>query len=86
MKCPQCRNEMASGYSGANGALSWIEEKKFQSFVFMDKDLSGAGLKKFFPWKGKYFKATNCPQCQIVLIDYSQKYDRKTVEAEIAAR
>jgi hypothetical protein len=77
---------MVSGYSSANVGLSWVEEEKFKTFAFMDKDLSKAGMKKLFPWKGEYFKATNCPQCQIVLIDYSQKHDRKAVESEIEAK
>ncbi len=77
---------MASGYSSANVGLSWVEEEKFQSFAFVDKDLSEAGLKKLFPWKGEYFKAMNCPQCQIVLIDYSKKHDSKAVKSEIEAK
>ena len=86
MKCPQCQNEMVSGYSSANTGLSWIEEEKFKSFAFMDKDLSDMGLKKLFTWKGEYFKAMNCSQCQIVLIDYSQKHGRKAVESKIEAK
>jgi hypothetical protein len=43
--------------------------------------LAQSGLKNLFPWKGKYFKARNCPQCKVVVIDYSQKHDRKAVEA-----
>jgi hypothetical protein len=73
---------MESGYSSANVGLSWIDEDKFQSFAFIDKDLSGVGLKKLFPWKGEYFKASNCTQCKIVLVDYSRKYDRKAVESK----
>ena len=85
MKCHQCQHEMVSGYSSANTGLSWIEEEQFRSFAFLDKDLSEAGLKKLFPWKGEYFKAAHCSHCRIVLIDYSQRHDRKAVEAEIEA-
>jgi hypothetical protein len=74
---------MASGYSCANAALSWIEKEKFRSFAFVDKDLSGAGVRKLLPWKGYYFKASHCRLCQMVVIDYSKKFDRKSVESEI---
>jgi len=83
MKCPKCQNTMERGYSSANTGLSWIDEDKFQSFAFIDKDLSGAGLKKLFPWKGEYFMASNCAQCKIVLINYAEKFDRKAVESKI---
>lgn len=73
---------MQSGYSSANTGLSWIDEDKFQSFAFIDKDLSGAGLRKLFPWKSEYFKASNWTQCMIVLIDYSERLDRKAVESK----
>ena len=81
MKCPNCENEMVKGYSSANSSLSWIDADQFQSFVFRDTDLAQSGLKNLFPWKGEYFKAQNCPQCKVVVIDYSQKHDRKAVEA-----
>ena len=73
---------MNQGYSSANSSLSWIDADKFQSFVFKDTDLVRSGFKNLFPWKGEYFQAHNCPQCKIVLIDYSQKHNQKTVEAE----
>ncbi len=84
MKCPKCESEMVEGYSCANSSLSWIDADKFQSFVFKDMDLAHSGFKNLFPWKGEYFHAHNCPQCEIVVIDYSQKYDRKAVEAELS--
>ena len=74
---------MVSGYSSANTGLSWIDEEKFKSFAFVDNDLSGGGLKKLFPWKGEYFKASNCPECKIVVIDYSEKFDRNAVESNM---
>ncbi len=83
MDCPKCHAEMESGASCANVALSWIEKKKLQSFAFMDKDLSGAGLRKLFPWKAYYFKASNCRTCGIVVVDYSKKFDKKSLEAEL---
>lgn len=82
MKCPKCESDMVKGYSSANSSLSWIDADKFQSLIFKDKDLAQAGLKNLFPWKGEYFQAHNCPQCEVVVIDYSQKYDRKAIVAE----
>lgn len=81
MKCPKCKDEMVSGYSCASAPLSWINPEKFRSFIFKDEDLARAGLKALFPWKGYYFKSFNCPGCKIILVDYSQKYDRKTIKS-----
>jgi predicted nucleic-acid-binding Zn-ribbon protein len=83
MNCPKCQKTMLSGYSAANTGLSWIDEDKFKSFTFIDTDLSGAGLKKLLPWKGEYFRASNCAQCKIMLIDYSERFDRKAVESKM---
>ena len=83
MKCPKCEQEMAKGFSSANTSLSWIDEDKFKSYIFMDADLSESGIKKLIPWKGEYFEAANCIQCKVVIVDYSKKYDRKTLEAEM---
>lgn len=84
MKCPKCRSDMTRGYSSANSSLSWIDAEKFRAFVFKDEDLAQSGIKNLFPWKGEYFRADNCPQCRIVVIDYSQKHDRRTIESEQA--
>jgi hypothetical protein len=81
MECPKCKKEMKSGYSCANSPLSWIEPDKFHSFIFKDEDLAKAGLKTLFPWKGYYFQSFNCSECKIVMVDYSHKYDRKTIES-----
>ena len=81
MDCPKCNSETEAGYSSANTSLSWISKEKFESFAFVDEDLAKSGWKNLFPWKGEYFRAFNCPGCKIVLVDYSEKYDRKTIEA-----
>lgn len=81
MNCPQCKNEMMSGYSAASSSLSWIEAERFLRFAFMDEDLAKAGLRTLFPWKGEYFRAFNCTECKIVLVDYSEKVDRKTIKS-----
>lgn len=73
---------MEHGCSSANTGLSWIERGKFESFAFVDKDLSGAGLRKMLPWKGFYFHAWKCGSCEILTVDYSEKFDRKSVELE----
>lgn len=82
MNCPMCNSDMKAGYSSANTSLSWINKEKFESFMFKDEDLARSGLRNLFPWKGEYFQAFNCPECKVVLVDYSQKYDRKTVESK----
>lgn len=82
MNCPKCDVEMEAGYSSANTGLSWINKEKFDSFAFVDKDLAESGFKKLFPWKGEYFQAYNCSECELVIVDYSQKYDRKTIESK----
>jgi len=73
---------MDRGYSCANAGLSWIEPSKFKNFSFLDKDLSGAGLKKYIPWMAEYFQAFHCSSCRMVLVDYSRKFDRKTVNSQ----
>ena len=80
MNCPKCNAKMETGYSSANTPLSWINEKKLESFVFKDKDLAESGFKNLFPWKGEYFQASNCSTCKIVVVDYSQKFDRNKIK------
>lgn len=79
---------MEEGYTVANRSLSWIESEKFESFAFADEDLANVSFKNLFPfqwkqWKGEYFKAAHCRSCQIILIDYAEKYDRKAVNSQI---
>ncbi|MFH1435752.1 MAG: PF20097 family protein [Pseudomonadota bacterium] len=81
MNCPKCNSEMKAGYSSANTSLSWIDREKFESRIFRDEDLAQSGFKNLFPWKGEYFQAFNCHECKVVMVDYSEKYDRKTIES-----
>jgi hypothetical protein len=83
MNCPKCNKEMSSGYSAASTGISWVDKSNFNSYAFIDEDLSGAGLKKFFPSKAEYFKAYRCSSCECVLIDHSTKLSRKVIENEI---
>lgn len=81
MNCSKCQKEMTHGYSAATTPLSWIEVEKFESFAFGDEDLAKTGLKALLPQAARYFKAAHCPTCQIVTIDYSEKFSRKQVES-----
>lgn len=84
MNCPKCNFEMNAGYSCANTSLSWIEKEKFNSFMFTSEDLAKSGFRSVLPWKGWYFPAFNCQKCKVIFVDYSQKYDRKTIAAKYA--
>ena len=83
MKCPHCGNKMVQGFSFANVPISWVERQQFRSLAFMDRDLSNSGLKKYLPSKAEYFDANRCVPCQVIVIDYSTRMDRATVEAKI---
>ncbi|MEE2825913.1 MAG: PF20097 family protein [Planctomycetota bacterium] len=83
MKCPQCGDKMVSGFSVANAPISWVEQQQFQSLVFLDRDLSNSGWRKYLPSKAEYFAAERCVLCQVIVIDHSTRMDRATVEAEI---
>ena len=81
MNCPRCGSAMSAGYTSASSPLSWIDEGKFDSFAFKDEDLARAGLKTIFPWKGEYFRSSNCAGCKVIVVDYSRKHDRKAIDA-----
>ena len=74
---------MDSGYTSANTSLSWIDKEKFEAYLFKDEDLAQSGFRNILPWKGEYFQSFNCPQCKVILVDYSRKYDRKLISSAI---
>jgi len=85
MKCPQCGNQMVSGFSVANSPISWVDRQQFRSFAFLDRDLSNSGLRKYLPAPAEYFAANRCVSCQVIAIDYSTRMNRIVVEAKIEA-
>ena len=84
MKCPQCGNEMVSGFSVANSPLSWVDRQQFRPLAFFDRDLSNSGWERYFPSKAEYFTSERCVRCQVIVIDHSTRMDRAAVEAELA--
>jgi len=72
---------MENGYSYATSHLSWIRKEKFRSWAFKDENLlrnvNRSGL------RAVYLSAHNCPHCSIVVVDYSEKFDRKAVERRL---
>ncbi len=72
---------MHHGYSSASSPASWIRPEQFRSVGFLDTDLKKAGLRTLLPWKAESFRAYHCPQCQLLMTDYSRKWSRKAIEA-----
>jgi len=84
--CPRCGEPVQSGFASRSTGLSFIGPDNFDKFAFLDEDLSGAGLTKFFPSKAAYFDCCVCRACELYLIDFSNALSRADVEALIAAR
>jgi hypothetical protein len=74
--CPVCTGIMEKGFSVRNYGLSWIPVEKMKHFVFIDKDLNEAGLKKYLPSKAAYDLSYHCPNCKIYIVDYSKSFSR----------
>ncbi len=83
MKCPKCELDMPAAFCSRAAGLSYTDPTSFEKFAFKDVDLSGAGLRKFIPWKGEWHLAHICENCAIYTIEYKQAYSRKEVEAMI---
>jgi len=80
MKCPKCNNEMQIAFCNKAEGLSCAMPEKFDNFIFLDKDLSGAGLKKFFPHKAEWHPAYLCQDCTIYVIEYGVSMNHKEAE------
>ena len=70
--CPRCGAALEAGFMAKAAGLSWVSPNKFESVVFLDEDISQAGLKKFLPSKAEYFRSYLCQACKLYLVDYSE--------------
>ena len=69
--CPVCAQTLERGFSHRNQGLSWITPESMKHFVFLDKDLNEAGFKKYLLAKAEYDLSYHCPNCKILIVDYS---------------
>jgi len=77
---------MQDGFASKAAGLSFVASDKFESAVFVDEDVSGAGLKKLFPWKAEYFDSYLCRACELYIIDYSKTLSRAEAEQLLKSR
>jgi hypothetical protein len=82
--CPRCHEKFEPGFAHRAAGLSFVEPEKLEHFVFMDEDLSDAGLSRFLPAPAAFFRSYLCRSCELYLIDYSETLTR--ADAEEAAK
>lgn len=83
MECPKCRNKMQMAFCARSAGLSCALPEKFDHFIFLDKDLSEAGMKKFIPHSGEWHPSYLCQACKMYIIEYGIIMNRAEVEKTI---
>jgi hypothetical protein len=78
--CPRCNKTLEAGFAHRAGGLSFVEPEKLEHFMFMDEDLSEAGLSRFLPAPAAFFRSYLCRSCELYLIDYSETLTRAKAE------
>ncbi|MBE6731790.1 MAG: hypothetical protein E7564_08890 [Ruminococcaceae bacterium] len=70
MKCPYCQKEMEKGLIHSPHELNFIkgEKRKFMTASFLHDN--SVVLSKLSYLKGSATIAYNCPECEIIIIDY----------------
>lgn len=73
MKCPYCGSEMEKGLIQSPHELNFIkgEKRKFATASFLHKDC--VVLSELSYLKGSATIAYNCPDCEIIIIDYKER-------------
>jgi len=84
INCPSCNSTMDLAFCARASGLSYAKPDDFMNKVFMDEDLSKAGLRKLIPWKGEWHRAHICEACGVYTIQYAVSYSREEVEKLIA--
>jgi hypothetical protein len=74
--CPRCGNALEAGFAHKAAGLSFVVPDKLQHFVFVDEDISKAGLSKYLPWAARYFRSYLCRSCELYIVDYSATLNR----------
>ena len=71
MNCPKCNKEMKSGYirTTGRGGICWVNEKTAGAPA-ADPGFEVLGKAKYFA--PCCIKAWKCPDCRIVVADYSE--------------
>jgi hypothetical protein len=82
--CPRCGNQLDAGFAVRWAGLSFVTPAKFRKHMFVDEDLSRAGLRKLLPWNAAYYESYLCRTCKLYLVDYGETYSRRQAR-EIAA-
>lgn len=78
--CPQCKCSLEQGFAAKAAGLSFVAPEKFEHYIFLDEDISKAGLKKFLPSNAEYYRSFLCRSCKLYIIDYSRTYSRSDAE------
>ena len=78
--CPRCGKAMDAGFAHKAAGLSFVAPEKLDHFIFIDEDLSQAGLHKFLPSKAEYFRSFLCRSCKLYVVDYSRSLSRPEAE------
>jgi hypothetical protein len=78
--CPQCGGSLEQGFAARAAGLSFVAPGKLEHQVFLDEDISQAGLKKLLPSKAEYYRSFLCRSCKLYIIDYSRTYSRDDAE------
>ena len=70
MNCPYCKNEMEKGLIQSPHEINFIkgEKRKFATASFLHDDAVILSERSYL--KGSATIAYNCPQCEIILINY----------------
>lgn len=77
---------MEPGFAVRTAGLSFVSLDKLDHFAFVDEDLTQVGaLRKLLPSKAEYLRSHLCRGCELYLIDYGTRLDRKQAE-EVARR
>ena len=71
MNCPYCGRKMAKGLIHSPHELSWIKGDKRKLFARALLHEDSVVLSELSVMKGSACIAYNCPDCQKILIDYS---------------
>lgn len=73
MKCPYCNEEMMSGYIQCRDGVYWSDKKRMIATI---PPINGNSIDLGTIIDGSYKSYTtayNCPKCNKIIIDYSEK-------------
>jgi len=73
-KCPRCGGVMNAGFMIANSGLGgFASMESISKPIYATETIVGAGWFSILPSFAKWFKASLCRTCRLLVIDYSKK-------------